>query len=157
MLPEGSIRLASVEIDGQAYEDFDADKLTVKLPESDRALSVKVRIEPTSGLDHFSCASNKKNTVLSITLSGELDARAVPHLAKELGEAAGTTRVVLDMTELTAMCAQGARALLFARQKLDIDEPVFVVGAKGQPLEMLNGDEFTEEITLVETLKDLPA
>lgn len=48
ILPPGSIRLESVTIDDQPYQNFDADGLTITLPESSTALRVKARIAPTS-------------------------------------------------------------------------------------------------------------
>ncbi|MEM8502349.1 MAG: AGE family epimerase/isomerase [Cyanobacteria bacterium P01_D01_bin.1] len=45
ILPAGSVRIGSVEIDGKAYSDFDAEALTVKLPEMETAVKVKVRLE----------------------------------------------------------------------------------------------------------------
>jgi mannose/cellobiose epimerase-like protein (N-acyl-D-glucosamine 2-epimerase family) len=47
ILPPGSIRLDKVWIDGESYSDFDAEGLTVKLPESKEWLTVKVTIVPT--------------------------------------------------------------------------------------------------------------
>jgi mannose/cellobiose epimerase-like protein (N-acyl-D-glucosamine 2-epimerase family) len=46
ILPTGSIRIASCTIDGEYYSDFDAEGLTVKLPESKERLKVKVHIVP---------------------------------------------------------------------------------------------------------------
>lgn len=46
ILPPGSIKIASVEIDGKPYTDFDADALTVKLPDTKERVKVKVKIAP---------------------------------------------------------------------------------------------------------------
>lgn len=46
ILPSGSICIDSVEIDGQPYTDFDSAGLTVKLPNTDKRVKVKVRIVP---------------------------------------------------------------------------------------------------------------
>ena len=46
LLPAGSIRIASVEIDGQPYTEFDAEALTVTLPAIEQRVKIKVRIEP---------------------------------------------------------------------------------------------------------------
>lgn len=46
ILPPGSIKIASVEIDGKPYSDFDADALTVKLPDTTERVKVKVKIAP---------------------------------------------------------------------------------------------------------------
>ena len=46
ILPPGSVRIGAVEIDGEPYSNFDAAALTVKLPETNRQVRVKVRIDP---------------------------------------------------------------------------------------------------------------
>jgi hypothetical protein len=48
-LPAGRVRLDQVEIDGQPYPAFDAEAMTVKLPESDRPVTVKVTLVPAGG------------------------------------------------------------------------------------------------------------
>ena len=48
LLPQGSIRITKVEIDGRPHTDFDAKKLEVKLPPSSRRLRVRARIEPVA-------------------------------------------------------------------------------------------------------------
>ncbi len=47
LLPQGSIQIESVEIDGAPYANFDAEALTVTLPDSQDPVKVKVRIVPT--------------------------------------------------------------------------------------------------------------
>jgi mannose/cellobiose epimerase-like protein (N-acyl-D-glucosamine 2-epimerase family) len=47
ILPAGSIRISEVTIDELPYTDYDADGLTVQLPEVDRQVRVRVRVEPT--------------------------------------------------------------------------------------------------------------
>ncbi|MGD1699218.1 AGE family epimerase/isomerase [Dapis sp. BLCC M229] len=47
ILPPGSIKIGCVEIDGKPYSDFDADKLSVKLPDTKERVKVKVNIVPT--------------------------------------------------------------------------------------------------------------
>jgi mannose/cellobiose epimerase-like protein (N-acyl-D-glucosamine 2-epimerase family) len=49
ILPKGSIRISKVWVNNQPYMNFDADKLTVSLPESSERVKVKVQIEPTGG------------------------------------------------------------------------------------------------------------
>ena len=46
ILPPGSIRLAEVSVDELPYTNFDANALTVTLPDVQRQVRVKVRIEP---------------------------------------------------------------------------------------------------------------
>ncbi|WP_238546848.1 MULTISPECIES: hypothetical protein [unclassified Synechocystis] len=48
ILPPGSVAIASVEIDGKPYENFDAQGLTVTLPDSQERVKIKVRLVPTA-------------------------------------------------------------------------------------------------------------
>lgn len=49
ILPQGSVRIESVTLDGQDYTDFDADALTVNLPKNRiESIRVKVRIAPAA-------------------------------------------------------------------------------------------------------------
>jgi mannose/cellobiose epimerase-like protein (N-acyl-D-glucosamine 2-epimerase family) len=48
LLPAGSVRVESVEIDGEPHTDFDAGALTVRLPETSGRVKVKVRLAPGS-------------------------------------------------------------------------------------------------------------
>ena len=56
ILPPGSIRISDVWIDGEPYANFDAGALTVKLPETNERVTVKVRIEPVK---RESCPSSR--------------------------------------------------------------------------------------------------
>lgn len=46
ILPKGSLRITACEIDGSPYSDFDAEGLTVKLPQADHRLKIKVTVTP---------------------------------------------------------------------------------------------------------------
>ncbi len=46
ILPAGSVRLAQVWVDGDSYHDFDAERMTVTLPETDKRVQVKVLLQP---------------------------------------------------------------------------------------------------------------
>ena len=46
MLPRGSVKISSCFIGGDAYDNYDADKLFVTLPDSDHRLQVKVTLTP---------------------------------------------------------------------------------------------------------------
>jgi hypothetical protein len=46
ILPPGSIKISAVEIDGEPYSNFDANALTVTLPNTKERVKVKVTIDP---------------------------------------------------------------------------------------------------------------
>jgi len=50
ILPPGRVRLERVWVDGEPYNDFDAKRMTVKLPRTDRRVQVKVLLQPQGRL-----------------------------------------------------------------------------------------------------------
>jgi hypothetical protein len=49
ILPKGSVRISHVWMDGEPYADFDAEGLTVRLPDSETRRTFKVRLQPREG------------------------------------------------------------------------------------------------------------
>jgi hypothetical protein len=47
ILPAGRVRIEEVWINGSKYDDFDPENLTVKLPDNQPEMKVKVRLIPT--------------------------------------------------------------------------------------------------------------
>ncbi len=146
LLPDGSIKIESVEINGENYTDFDATALTVKIPQADEAIKIKVRVVPTSGLEHFTCSTEFSSNKASIKLSGELDSRALPALRAELSKVLNMELLELDLSKLTFISPDAVRAIIWAKQKMSIDEEIVVKGASGQVKDYLDKDEFSEEI-----------
>ncbi|OGT03043.1 MAG: N-acyl-D-glucosamine 2-epimerase [Gallionellales bacterium RIFCSPLOWO2_12_FULL_59_22] len=148
ILPKGSIKIESVTVNGEDYTDFDAEGLTVKIPSSQEAVKIKVRIVPTQGLDHFNSTVAFKDKTATVTLTGELDARALSFFRANLDKviAANPEKLVIDVKGLQSMTSSAARALIFAKQKLAIDDDVVIVGANDAIKTLLNQDEFSESV-----------
>lgn len=146
MLPQGSIRIESVWIDDKEYTDFDADKLMVNLPPSSDRLRVKVRITPTSGVTHFTVGWSGN----TMTLTGDLDAQAVYGFTAELANAVSKNpdTLTIDASKLKSINKCAARALLLEKQKMSLEADLIIVGANAAVRELLDDDEFSEEITL---------
>lgn len=150
LLPKGSIKLQSVEINGKAWNDFDPENLIVNLPQFTERLKVKVTIIPTSGLEHFTVSSDIIDNKGKLTLGGKLDNQAVPHFREELNKMFACSSLTIDMNNLEFISQQGVRALIFGKQKMNIDETIIVAGAKGQVRELLDLDEFSDEISFTD-------
>jgi anti-anti-sigma factor len=150
LLPKGSFEIESVTVNGEIYEDFNASALTVKIPSSKEPVKIKVRLTPTQGLDHFSARLETSRGVATLVLAGDLDHRALPVFMQKLHElvAAQPKRVVIKMDALHDMTSAGARALVFAKQKLATDEEVVVSGANEKVRKLLGQTEFAESVTL---------
>jgi hypothetical protein len=46
ILPPGSVKLTYCEVEGVPYKEYDADNLFVRLPDSTKAIHVKVTLTP---------------------------------------------------------------------------------------------------------------
>ena len=71
ILPPGSIRIGEVEVDGKPYADFDADGLTVHVPDDKTRHKIRVRVVPT--IDPFEVHTKFDGDVAEMTLTGKLD------------------------------------------------------------------------------------
>jgi anti-anti-sigma factor len=151
LLPKGSIRIESVLVDGKPYSDFDADALTVKIPVSKEAVKIQVRLAPTQGIEHFSARVSIVKGVATLVLAGELDHVALPFFRQKLDEIvqAQPDRVVLKLADLRTMASAGARALIFAKQKMRTDEDFQISGANQEIRELLGATEFAESVRFV--------
>lgn len=152
ILPQDSIVIESVSIDGQPYDKFDAKALTVDLPQSDSRLSVKVRLTPTSGVDHFKVQVEKQAEACVVRLSGAFDERAIPIFSQYVGDMEGSSRLVMECSQLDSICPAAIREILFIKQKLSIDERLCFVAVNESVQKSLQNSEIFSEIELYSSL-----
>jgi len=147
MLPEGSVHIESVTLEGKPYDDFNAEALTINLPHSDSALKVVVRLTPKEGMEHFTLDVTGEQ----MTLSGELDPRATAYFRNKLAEmiSANPTALTIDISALDSLCSSALRTLIFERGKMSPDGMLTIKGANDTIRDQFNADELSEEITLV--------
>ncbi len=151
ILPPGSIRIGEVWINGQPYFDFDADNLSIKLPSTQNELKVRVRVLPTQVFFDATLLEVTEGTA-KISLTGLLDASAVPLLQEELEKATAqpVKRLVLLLQDLKCISSTGLRALILTKQKLGSDVDLYVVGAPEHVLHFLKMSAFCEGVTVLE-------
>ncbi|CAH2602367.1 STAS domain-containing protein [Rhodovastum atsumiense] len=151
ILPAGSVRIESVSIDGLSYDKFDAEALTVTLPDTTDRVKVHVRLVPTSGVEHFTITSEAEGRSVTLTLCGQLDERGMPAFRAEMARllAAAPTRVVFDVGSLTLISAGAVRELAMVREKLDLDEDLRVAGASPAVREQLDLVGFGDGVTFI--------
>ena len=154
ILPPGSIKIEEVWIDGARWTDFDAEKLTVNLPKSETDLRVKVRVAPAVLADTFTATTEIKGDTATMTLYGELDRAALGELQHELVKvvAAQPKKLIVDNTDLKTLCGEAMRAFIFAKQKMDIELDVIIVGATGEVRQMFDDDELSDRVTFEDAL-----
>lgn len=142
MLPEGSICIESVTIDGAPYYDFDAKALTVKIPSTGDRPKIRVRVVPTVGIEHFTAILDIEGSAATLTLEGDLDDRALPFFRAELDKivTANVNNIVLNISKLNSMTSSASRAIMFVVQKLNLEDDIIVRGANAAIKEMLGND-----------------
>jgi anti-anti-sigma factor len=148
LLPPGSIEITKVTVDGMPHTEFDAQRLTVVLPKSQKRVTVKVRLAPTSGQDHFSASVEVDRGTTRLALTGELDHRALPELADELKKvvASAAEEVLVDMSNLRTIDDAALRAMVFAKQKLPSDVTFRIFGASDTIRDRILTANMAEEV-----------
>jgi mannose/cellobiose epimerase-like protein (N-acyl-D-glucosamine 2-epimerase family) len=150
ILPVGSARIGEVWIDGQAYTDFDAEALTVRLPEGHADIRVRVRLVPTQV--RFSAdVLSVEGSIAHMVLAGTLTPHDIRYIDEAMGEALerGAKAVEIDAGELAAVCAEGLRYLVFRKQKAGPDFRIAISNACADVAESIRQSGFGEEIDLV--------
>ena len=172
-LPQGSVQIESVWINGDLYTDFDPVALTVKLPSfqsqpvikqrpqwagmpspsaTTPQLKVRVRLIPT-GM-RFDASLDITNGVAQMVLYGNLDDEAESAFKAQMDTiiAAQPRRVILRMENLLALSKTSARALSFACQRLNLNEDIYLVGATAEVKTVLQSINILGEFTLLDAL-----
>lgn len=150
ILPEGSVRIGEVWINGHSYDDFDAEALTVTLPEEHGDIRVRVRLVPGS-VRFDADLVTLEDGIGQITLSGRLTPMDLKYLDAAVSEAfaQGAVGLALDMAGLEDICPEGLRYLVFRQQKAGEDFRISVSGARDSVRTAIFAAEFNEEIDLL--------
>lgn len=104
----------------------------------------------------FQVSSQITNEVAKFTLSGELDASSSDIFRMEIEKIAAQkpTRLVLLVKDLSFMASAGLRVLIFAKQKLGTDVPIYVVSAQEPVLDTLQKTGFHQSVHIVSEYSD---
>jgi anti-anti-sigma factor len=156
ILPPGSIKLDAVWINDLPYFDFDTIGLTVKLPDTQDDIKVRVRVIPTQAIFNATLLELTGGTA-KLSLNGLLDADAVGLIDEEMSKLTDQPikRIVLLLQNLTGINSAGLRALIFCKQKVGYDIDVYLVGAQAQVKQFLIMSELYQGFNLVEQESDI--
>jgi anti-anti-sigma regulatory factor len=175
ILPPGSVRIGEVWVNGARHTDFDAEALTVHLPDNvdgaphplqvrppwmgnprsasvgTDATEVRVRLVPAGVEFDIYVETGDEATVLSLV--GVVDDIAEPALRVHLDQvvAARPKRLVIRAEDLRCISARAARAIAFSRAKLDLDDDVYIVAASPDVRAVLEEVGLWEELTPLDT------
>lgn len=177
LLPPGSIKIDAVWVNGDRYANFDAEAMTVTLPEppsqptephpravqlggwaddsymppkTPESLEVRVRIVPAAL--PYDMEFNLIVGVAQLRLAGELDDSAVTALRVQLNRviAARSKEVVLQLAGLRSISDRCARAFAFAQQDLDIATTISVIGANPEVKRTLEDAGALDGVTVLD-------
>ena len=152
ILPAGCCKIEKAWVDGKEYLDFDADNLTVKLPDTQNRVKVQVRLIPVGSVEHFTMTVDQDGDITKLTLSGELDHVAIHSFRKKLVEIASKNpaKVAFDMTALQSLVEEAVRTIIFEKQKMSIDCDLYICGANEAVKTFFDREELSEEIVLLD-------
>ena len=96
------------------------------------------------------------NKVAKFVLEGELDASSAGVFKTKVEEIAvqSPTRLVLDVKNLTFMASAGLRVLIFAKQKLGTEVPVYIVSPQEPIVDTLQKTGFQDSVYIVSEYTD---
>ena len=135
-------------IDDKPYTDFDSKNLIVNLPESDKPVRVRVRIEPT-GLGFSADLINFENGIANFALDGDLNKNQISLFKKEVEKLSGVNGIVLDMTNLNSVDDIGWNYLLFTKQQRGADFSLSLKGVNSVVSQSLKDAELDEEFKVI--------
>jgi hypothetical protein len=145
LLPPKAVRIMQVWIDGHEHADFDADAMTVNLPHTTEAQTVRVRL--VSRAVTFSADTmGIEDGTARISLAGSLTPPGLGALrdAMEGALAQGSRRIELDATDLVYLDPEATRYLALLKQERDVE--LAVSGAAGQVAQELGDSELNQEL-----------
>lgn len=149
ILPEGSVRIDGVWIDGNPYEDFDAHGLTVKLPAGYDDIRVRVRLAPNS-VRFDADLLGVTDGIGQVALVGNLTSLDLKYLDEVVNDAMGqgARGLAIDASKLESICSEGLRFLIFRKQKAGSDFSISITAANAVVTGAITASEFDEEIVL---------
>ena len=148
LLPLGSVELTEVWINGNNYYNFDREKLFVTLPDSDKALKVRVRIAPV-GMTFDVDVISFEDGIANFALSGQLITSKLRYLKDEVEKLPNLRGLVLDLTNLKEIGDTGWNYLLFTKQRAGASFTVKLTNLSETVKKSLLEAELEEEFTLV--------
>lgn len=149
LLPPGRARIGRVWVDDVPHEDFDAEAMTIRLPQDSSARpTVRVTLLPTSATGSYDVDLNQEGGVSTLVLAGVVDTRALDELSELLNQLvdSGTTKIELDLYAADSLSPEVLRAIAFAAQKLPQNAEFTARGGSPRVTEQLEAADLELEI-----------
>jgi mannose/cellobiose epimerase-like protein (N-acyl-D-glucosamine 2-epimerase family) len=152
ILPPGSVKIKHVWINGHPYHNFDAEALTVKLPQGYEEIKVKVQLYPTE-IDFEAELVKASDGTATVELSGVF---AGPLALKEFDEEFEEEKIrtakalTLVVKDLTSISDEGLRKLAFyLQEKIGKDFSITAVDVQEQVKEALDRAQLSDQIKFI--------
>jgi len=148
ILPDNSVKIEKVWVEGDEYTDFDAEELKINLPDTNERVEIKVRLVPTSGVEHFSLEIEEKEEYVKGVFTGDFDARALKTFKNDFSEIIEQepANLALIFDQLDKISIEGLRGIVFECQKLPLETDIYLVGVKDELKEKFDAEEFSEAV-----------
>jgi anti-anti-sigma factor len=100
----------------------------------------------------FTVTAEIVDNIAKITLIGELDSGSASKLQEEINKLAinPPKELVLFVKELNFMASAGLRMIVFAKQKLGANVPIYMVQPQDQVVESLTMTGFIQSVHIVD-------
>jgi anti-anti-sigma factor len=104
----------------------------------------------------FHVSSQITNDVAKFTLIGELDAASAEIFRTEIEKVAAQKpkRLVLMVKDLAFMASAGLRVLIFAKQKLGVEVPIYIVAPQEPIVDTLQKTGFHHSVHTISEYND---
>jgi anti-anti-sigma factor len=104
----------------------------------------------------FNASYRVNNGTVIIALEGDLDALSAPVFQENVDQSVGPdlNRLVLDMSKLDYISSAGLRQIIYARQKMNDDVRVVLVGANQRVTETIKLVGFDQSVTFSDQLPE---
>jgi mannose/cellobiose epimerase-like protein (N-acyl-D-glucosamine 2-epimerase family) len=147
LLPPGSVKLVQVWVNGHEHADFDPEALTVRLPASTAAQTVRVALAPAKVRFTADTLGITGGTA-EIALAGTLRPANLGVLREqvEAALAASCQAITIDVARLEYLAPEAVRYLALTKQHRDFT--LRIVGEQGQVAEQLRDSELYQELAL---------
>jgi mannose/cellobiose epimerase-like protein (N-acyl-D-glucosamine 2-epimerase family) len=151
LLPAGTARIGRLWIDGEPSDSFDAEALTVRVPEGLERPKLRVELVPAGGCGNHDVTFAEQDGTVTVTLSGCLGAEALPRLRTVITQmvSASPRQVLFNVCEVDSLAGAVVRELAFGCQKLDLICQVTVCGASPEIRERFLEADLAEAVDFV--------
>lgn len=149
ILPPGSVKIEQVWINGRAYNDFDAEAMTVTLPAGHGEITVRVQLASTEITSRVTLMGVEES-VGRISLIGALTAADLPELEAQIeaARASGATSLIFEAEELESMSNEIVNYFAFTKSTLGEGFQMTFAGVNGDVTPALTQSGLAEEVAM---------